>query len=287
LEDFDHLYRFANLLKTDFDIDASELVGKYTEITPARPTVAHHRHPCDNVRYAMDSKVADVYTKLVGNIITAAEQQTMNFYMNMAQMYKNDLGRKLFAEIAMVEEEHVTQYESLKDPTCTWLEQWVMHEYTECYLYYSMSEDESDDYIKQIWQEHFEMEVAHLKLASSLLQQYEGKAAKEVVPKPEFPKLLQFGQNMEYIRKVMQTVNVTSKYEDYININKLEDNDRFFEYNNFVNMPEEESASHLVIEKHIEKNGKDFRFETEPNPIKGLQDRKNDNICIGRKKNCK
>ena len=53
----------------------------------------------DNVRFCMDSKKADLYTKLIGNIITAAEQQTMNFYMNMANMYKNDLGRKLFAEI--------------------------------------------------------------------------------------------------------------------------------------------------------------------------------------------
>ena len=50
LEDFDHLYRFANLLKVDFDIDADTMVGKFTEITPGRPTVAHHRHPIDNVK---------------------------------------------------------------------------------------------------------------------------------------------------------------------------------------------------------------------------------------------
>ncbi|MBQ4535926.1 MAG: hypothetical protein IJA22_03755, partial [Clostridia bacterium] len=51
LEDFDHLYRFSNLLKTDFDIDAKKLVGGYTEIMPARPTISHHRHPVDNVRF--------------------------------------------------------------------------------------------------------------------------------------------------------------------------------------------------------------------------------------------
>ncbi len=37
LEDFDHLYRYANLLKTDKNIDADTLVGKYTEIMPGRP----------------------------------------------------------------------------------------------------------------------------------------------------------------------------------------------------------------------------------------------------------
>ena len=119
LEDFDHLYRFANLLKMDYNIDADVMVGKFTEIMPGRPTINEHRHPIDNVRYCMNAKRADSYTKLVANIITAAEQQTMNYYMNVAQFYHNDLGRKLFAEIGMVEEEHVTQYESLKDPTCT------------------------------------------------------------------------------------------------------------------------------------------------------------------------
>ncbi len=283
LEDFDHLYRFSNLLKTDFNVDASELVGQYTEITPARPTISHHRHPCDNVRFAMDADEADVYTKLVANIITAAEQQTMNFYMNLAQMYKNDLGRKLFAEIGMVEEEHVTQYESLKDPTCTWLEQWVMHEYTECYLYYSMYEDECHDYIKEIWKEHFEMEVAHLKLASSLLEKYENKPYTKVVPKPEFPKLLRFGENMEYVRRVMLTANLTSKYEEYVDVNDLDPDDRFFEYNNFLNNPEKDTASHVIIEKTISKNRKDYRFEVAPNPLKEHQDRKSDNITLGRK----
>ena len=150
LEDFDHLYRYADLLEMEHGILAENLVGKYTEITPGRPTISEHRHPYDSIRYAMNNKKSSDYSKLVASIITAAEQQTMNFYMNMAQMYKNDLGRRMFAEIGMVEEEHVTQYESLKDPTCTWLEQWVMHEYTECYLYYSMYEDESDEYIKNI-----------------------------------------------------------------------------------------------------------------------------------------
>ena len=284
LEDFDHLYRFSNLLKMDFKIDASNLVGEYTEIMPARPTISHHRHPIDNVRFPMDAKTSDTYTKLVGNIITAAEQQTMNFYMNMAQMYKNDLGRKLFAEIGMIEEEHVTQYESLKDPTCSWLEQWVMHEYTECYLYYSMMQDESDEYIKSIWEEHYEMECAHLKLACSLLKKYEKKEVEEVIPKPTYPKLLSFGSNINYVRDVIKTANLTSELENYIDINNLDDNARFFNYNCFINNPEKNVASHMVIEKFISKNKQDYRFETKPNPLKELHDRKIDNICIGRKK---
>ncbi len=283
LEDFDHLYRFANLLKMDYGIDADVMVGKYTEIMPGRPTINEHRYPIDNVRAHMNAKKADGYTKLVGGIITAAEQQTMNFYMNMAQMYKNHLGRKLFSEIAMVEEEHVTQYESLKDPNCSWLEQWVMHEYTECYLYYSCMEDESDEYIKNIWKEHFEMEVAHLKRATELLEKYENKKAKDVIPKPAFPQLLKFGENKKYIREVLKTVGYTSVKEKYVPASELAPDFRFFTHLKHTNIKPEKVASHLVIEKYIKKFGKDYRYEDAKHPIKELQDRKHDNVTAGTK----
>ena len=52
-------------------------------------------------------------TKLAVGIITAAEQQTMNYYMNVCGLYPTELGRKLYQEIGMVEEQHVSQYLSL------------------------------------------------------------------------------------------------------------------------------------------------------------------------------
>jgi hypothetical protein len=230
----------------------------------------------------MNSKTADLYTKCVASIITAAEQQTMNFYMNVAQMYKNNIGRKLFAEIGMIEEQHVTQYESLKDPTCTWLEQWLMHEYVECYLYFSVMNDESDPYIKAVWEDHFYAEVAHLKHAAALLKKYEGKDYLSVIPKPDFPKLLKFGQNKEYVRKVLSTVGITSKRENYVEVSKLPKNDEFFKYQNVVNTTTDIVPSHLVIEKSIKKLGKDYRYQDSPHPIKDLQNRKKDNTSVGR-----
>lgn len=283
LEDFDHLYRFANLLKMDYGIDADMLVGKFTEITPGRPTINEHRHPIDNIRPHINNKVADNYTKLIGGIITAAEQQTMNFYMNMAQMYKNHLGRKLFSEIAMVEEEHVSQYESLKDPTCTWLEQWLMHEYTECYLYYSVMQDETDAYIKNIWKEHFEMEVAHLKRVAKLLKKYEKKDVMDVMPLQEFPQLLKFGANKEYIRKVLKTVGISCDKEKYVPAKDLPKDGRFFTHLKVTNGKDECVASHLVIKEYIDKFGKDYRYEDKPNPVKSLQNRQKDNTTAGLK----
>ena len=282
LEDFDHLYRFANLLHMDYGVDADLLVGRFTEIMPGRPTINEHRHPIDNVRLFGNAKQNSLYTNLVANIITAAEQQTMNFYMNMAQMYKNSMGRKLFTEIAMVEEEHVTQYESLKDPTCTWLEQWVMHEYTECYLYYSMQKDETDKYIKNIWEEHFYMEVAHLKKAAELLKKYEKKSVDCLLPNPDFPKLLSFKGNKSYVREVLKTVGYTSVKEEYILAKELPEDSRFFKHLDDINGDEKNVASHMVIEKYIKRFGKDYRYEDKPHPIKPLQDHTKDNTTQGR-----
>ena len=288
LEDFDHLYRFANLLKMDKKINADDLVGKYTEIMPGRPTVAEHRYPSDDVSPHMDAEKADLYSKLVASTITAAEQQTMNYYMNIAQWYKNDLGRRLYAEIAMIEEAHVTQYESLKDPNLTWLEQWVMHEYCECWLYYSAMQDESDEYIKKIWNEHFKMEVSHLKIAAKLLKKHENKSFESVCGDGEFPQLLKLGGNKEYIRKVLAntilyTADNTKIIRDFKDINKIPDSHRYFDYQKLMGIPEK-NPSHLVIQKAIERLGKDFRYEDSEHPIKELRSRKVDNVKVARTK---
>ncbi len=289
LEDFDHLYRFANLLKMDKKIDADKLVGKYTEIMPGRPTIAEHRYPSDDVSPHMNAEKADLYSKLVASTITAAEQQTMNYYMNIAQWYKNDLGRKLYAEIAMIEEAHVTQYESLKDPTLSWLEQWVMHEYCECWLYYSAMQDESDKYIKKIWNEHFKMEVSHLKAASRLLKKYENKSFEEVCGDGEFPQLLKLGGNKEYIRKVLAdtitfTADNTKVIRDFKEIKKIPNNHRYFDYQKFMSGDPERNASHLVIKKAIEKLGNDYRYQDSEHPVKELRSRKSDNVKVARTK---
>ena len=38
-----------------------------------------------------------------------------------------------------------------------------MHQYTECYLYYSCMENECDERIRKIWERMFDEEVAHLR----------------------------------------------------------------------------------------------------------------------------
>jgi len=283
LEDFDHLYRYGDLLEMEQGVLAERLVGCYTEIMPARPTIAHHRYPFDSVKYPVDFKTAAPITKLNVGIITAAEQQTMNYYMNNAGFHPTELGRRLYQEIAMIEEQHVSHYGSLLDPRCTWLESLVMHEYTECYLYYSCYEDETDPAIKAIWERCFAQEVAHLHAAAGLLAQYEGKHWQQVIPEGEFPELLCFRGNKEYVRQVLaNTVHLTADMENYSPICDLPDNARFFFYQQTVNPEVCMVASHKVIEASIQKNGQDYRYEDCPNPIEALRCRTADNTCVGR-----
>jgi rubrerythrin len=282
------LYRYANLIELDEGVHAEKLVGKYTEITPARPTVSEHRHPDDDVRRYINCWQDELITRLHVGIITAAEQQTMNYYMNVANLYHGELGRKLYTEIAMIEEQHVTGYGSLMDPSCTWLESWVMHEYTECYLYWSCIQDESDQYVKQVWQEHFEEELKHLKIASEMLYKYQGRDWQQLfVGGAEFPALIKLQSNKDYIREVIaKQVRYTGNKTDVTNVDNLSDNANFFKYQSKVNAPISSVASHLVIDKHISKFGSDYRYESAQNPEKTLRDRKVDNVCLARQKGC-
>ena len=281
LEDFDHLYRYADLLEMDTGEHAERLVGRYTEIMPGRPTISEHRHPKDGLPVPL-GKDAPLFDKLAAMIITAAEQQTMNYYMNATGFYGSDLGRRLYQEIGMIEEQHVSQYEALMPPDMTWLECLLMHEYAECYLYWSCEQTETDGYIRRIWARHLEQEVAHLHKAAQLLEQYEGKSWKQVIPNPEFPAPLRLESNIPYVRAVLMSVQLTWKDKSTVPVQQLEPGDPFFAYQRIVHDGPAPAASHEVITCAISALGQDYRYETAPHPVRELQCRTQDNTQIGR-----
>lgn len=283
LEDFDHLYRYANLLDMRDGIRAENLVGCYTEITPARPTVAHHRCPIDNVKCPIVNKKNDVQTVLNTMVITGAEQQTMNYYMNVSNFAGDELSRRLYQEIALVEEEHVTGYGSLIDPKGSWGEMALWHEYLECYLYWSCYMTETDKYIKKLWEENLEIEISHLHSAVTLLKKYEKKDYQEVIPDGNFPEPISLHENIDYVREVLNnSVQYTSDKEKYQLLSKLPEDANFFNHQRCMNKQVKDAPSHQVIEEYISAFKKDYRFETEENPICELRDRKCDNIEVGR-----
>ena len=283
LEDFDHLYRYADQLKFDEDIPAHKLVRDYVEITPGRPTIAHHRHPADSVRMPRNSKTGDMRTTLGALILTAGEQQTMNFYMNLGNTVPEGPGRDLYQEIGMVEEQHVTHYGSLIDPSMTWLEMMLWHEYQECYLYYSFYETEVDNYVKKMWEMHFEQECMHLAMVSDLLQKYDGTEYQQIIPDGEFPELLDFHPTKDYVRQVLaEQVTLTAQDEEFADIDDVPSDFRYFEWNDAVKGRTQDVPSHKAIRQLIEKDGEDYRSEDAKSPIPELRNRKQDDTKLAR-----
>ncbi|MBD3316063.1 MAG: hypothetical protein GF344_09765 [Chitinivibrionales bacterium] len=273
IEDFDHLYRYANLMVKSDPKRAEAIVKDLTEVTPGRPTVIEHIHPFDTVRDYYDRGGADTLTKLHVATITAAEQQTMNFYMNVGNRAADLMGRGLYQEIGMIEEQHVSHYGALADPRASWFEMMVLHEYNECYMYYSCMVSESDDRIKAMWQRHLEDEVEHLRLAVDLMKKYEGKDAAEMYPK-ELPEPLVLAPNKEYVRQIIaDQLHFTGDRNKMVPMKNAENPDRFAHYQEMVNggryVP-----SQSVITDAVNMNQRDYRIETEgEHPIEMFRSR--------------
>ncbi|HZM38053.1 MAG TPA: hypothetical protein VFB94_03010 [Acidimicrobiales bacterium] len=271
LEDFDHLYRYANLYELLHGGHADEITQHLTEITPGRPTFAEHRHPGDDVRRHFETHAVDPLSRLHVMTITAAEQQTMNFYMNHGADWIEPIARGLYAEISLVEEQHVTHYESLLDPLDSWIAQWVFHEYNEVYLYWSMLQQESDRRIKAMWELHCDMEIGQLQVACDFMRRLEGRDPADLLPPalPEVP--VSFEPNKAYVRDVLATqVDLQADGLDFVPVGELPPDHRYFTYQKTVNA--RGNPSEQVIDENRARSGRDYRDETEgDHPITDLR----------------
>jgi rubrerythrin len=210
LEDFDHYYRYAALMDRLEGRDANTIGQSYSDITVGRPTIEHHRAPGDNLREFYDRSKAAPLSKLNALTILSAEQQTHNYYMNIGPLFADPLARQLYAEIASVEEEHVTQYESIIDPRETWLEKWLLHEANEVYNYWSCSESEPNARLKEIWTRFLDYELGHLHRVKELFQKVEGRDPAEVLPE-KLPDPVKFESHRTFVREVLgREIDLTS-----------------------------------------------------------------------------
>jgi hypothetical protein len=203
LEDFDHLYRYSQLLDLIHGKDPNEILQGRTDVLPARPTQDHHNDPFLRLLNHYEKTRAHPRSKVNVLTLMAGEQQTMNFYKTVGNFYGSLEARQLYAEISTVEEEHVSQYESLMDPTETWLERWVMHEFTEVANYYTCVETEVDPRIKKIWEIFLACELEHLRIAGEHLRRLQGKEPQEICG-TELPTPATFETNREYVTRVIQ-----------------------------------------------------------------------------------
>jgi hypothetical protein len=202
LEDFDHLYRFSALMDRIMGGDANNIIQNYSDIMPGRPTMVEHRAPEDNLREHYDCTTADPLTKIHAATITAAENQTHDYYMTIGPMFADPIARQLYAEIASIEEQHTTQYESLLDPKETPLEKWLLHEAMEVYNYFSCMEYETNPRIRQIWERFCDYELGHLHMVMELMKKFEGRDPAELLP-ATLPEPIRFESHRQFVRETL------------------------------------------------------------------------------------
>jgi hypothetical protein len=202
LEDFDHMYRFSALLDRIDGKDANNILQSYTDVVPGRPTMMEHRAPEHDLRNPYDRTTAVPLTKLNATLIMAAEHQTHDYYMTIGPLFADPIARMLYAEIASIEEQHVTQYESIIDPTESWLEKWLMHEATEVWAYWSCLQQESNPRIKSIWDRFLSYELGQLHVVMDLMRSIEARDPEEFLP-ATLPEPVKFESQREFVRATL------------------------------------------------------------------------------------
>jgi hypothetical protein len=246
LEDFDHMYRYAALMDRMEGKDPNSLLQCYTDILPGRPTSVEHRAPEDDLRRPYDRKRADPLSKLNALTIMAGENQTHDFYMTIGPMYSDPIARQLYAEIASIEEQHVTQYESMLDPDQTWLENWLLREATEVYNYYSCAAFEDDKRIKGVWERFCDYELGQLHFVMDLFQRIEGRDPREILP-AQLPDPIQYQSQRGFVRKVLeQEVLFRAKGAE---MGDLDESDATRQYRDHLNS--QGSPSEMVSEGYV------------------------------------
>ena len=251
LEDFDHMHRFSALLDRLEGKDSNNILQSYTDVLPGRPTVVEHRAPENDVRRPFDRATALPLSKLNALTLVAAEQQTHNYYMNIGPLFADPLARQLYAEIASIEQQHVTHYESLLDPEQSLLENWLMHEAMEAYTYYSCLQQERNPRIKAIWERMLSYELGHLNLVAELFKKHERRDPEEIVGS-QLPEPIPFESQREFVRATLaREVNLRASGEDFVDAEQEPQSS--LDYRNYMNS--EGSPSETVAADYVWQPG--------------------------------
>ncbi len=196
--------------------DANSIVQSYSDILPGRPTSIEHRDPSDELRRCYHRQKAALVSKLNAYTIMAGEHQTHDYYMTVGPTFTDPLVKQVYAEIASIEEQHVTQYESIIDAHETWLEKWLLHEAAEAYNYYSCVQYEQNSRIRGIWERFLEYELGHLRFVADLFERAEGRDAAEVLSGAP-PDPIRYESHREFVRGVLRTeVRLSAVGPDFV-----------------------------------------------------------------------
>lgn len=146
----------------------------------------------------------------------AGEHQTHDYYMTVGPQFADPLARQLYAEIAAIEEQHVTQYESMIDPKETWLEKWLLHEATEIYNYMSCQQYEGNSKVKSIWERFIDYELGQLHFVMDLFKKIENRDPAEILP-AQLPEPIRYESHRAFIKEVIKNeVHLRAKGTQFV-----------------------------------------------------------------------
>jgi hypothetical protein len=258
LEDFDHMYRYSALMDRVEGKDANAIVQSYSDILPGRATSLEHRHPHDDLREPYERDQAALLSKLHALTITAAEFQTHDYYMNIGPTFTDPVARSLYAEIASIEEQHVTQYGSMLDPSESLLEKWLLQQACEVYNYFSCVEYETNPRIKKIWERFLDYELGQLRFVADLFENHEGRDAAEILGDGALPEPIEYVSHRAYVREVLaREVELSAVGAEFVD--RDQESKETLDYRNHLNSAG--SPSDLVSGSYVYTPGTELTRE--------------------------
>ena len=228
-----------------------------------------HRFPVDDLRKPYDRASAKTITKLCALTIRAAEHQAHDYYMTIGPKFSDPLARQVYAEIASLEEQHVTQYESIIDAGESWLEKWLLHEANEVYNYWSSVESEKNPRIRLIWERFLDYELGHFQLVRRLFEDTEHRDAEEIVSR-KLPEPIRYESQREFVREVLgKEVDLRAVETQFVSKHRLAPGNPSEEYARQLNS--EGSPTEMVAAGWVYNPGTEL---APPSELRGGRDRR-------------
>ncbi|MFR0357300.1 hypothetical protein [Streptomyces sediminimaris] len=196
LEDFDHLYRLANLYETS----RRQPTGHGAEDLAA--ALPRHRAPAR--RPALDGmpvsrhRPAVALSGLHTLTLRVLEVQITHFYVHVGLQHLNPRPRWFDEELGFITEDHLVRQDAAPHSARSWREQLVLREYNECYLYHCFAEQETQPRLRALWEFCLGLELGHLHAACDLMRRQERRDPRGILP-PRLPEPLDFAGNRDYL----------------------------------------------------------------------------------------
>ncbi len=203
LEHVDQLYRLDAL--------GHRLLGRgldprglgETEVQPGRPAWRAHRDPADDLRTPCERHVTLPMTR-VALVLAEALCTLARDGLTSAVAAVDDPGsRRLFAELASLEDQHVAQFVSLHERGAPLIERWLVLESAEAFAYHGAAHHEPTSGLADVWERLLAHELGQLHLVASLYEAEHHREPEGVIPLA-IAEPLPFEGHAEYVREVVR-----------------------------------------------------------------------------------